>query len=293
MSWQSQARLWTSVHLRPDYKAMQVPMVDAVVLYNCPYDGKEYILVIRNALHVPSMQNNLIPPFMLREAGIEVKETPKIHVTGPTEDDHAIRFPETGFRIPLSLWGIFSYFPTSKPAKEVLVEPSEVYMLTPTVWNPHSDAYAINEESMLDWEGNMKPKKDWTRRVVLEEIPEHESMVSSLTMSQQEQAAVDDAFDYEKENRPRFQHGPAYDDGISCMVAGISATLHDATLCDLMEDRAEEGKFKMNIGSTNATSDIYVETVTEEDSDDEDSIPDACSDGDGGEQRWSARQVTP
>ena len=55
-----------SVHpFTPDYEPMQVPLVDAAVWYDSPYDGKQYILVLRNALHVPSMTNNLIPPFAL------------------------------------------------------------------------------------------------------------------------------------------------------------------------------------------------------------------------------------
>ena len=45
-----------------------------------------------------------------------------------------------------------SYFHTSKSSIQGLEEPDDVYVLTPTIWNPHSDAYVINEESMLDWE---------------------------------------------------------------------------------------------------------------------------------------------
>ena len=120
----------------PDYKPISVTVVDAALQYDCPFSGEEYILVVRNALYVPSMSNNLIPPFMLREAGLEVREVPKIQVANPTEADHAITFPETGFRIPLFLWGIFSYFPTTKPTHKSLEEPSNVYMLTPTTWNP-------------------------------------------------------------------------------------------------------------------------------------------------------------
>ena len=90
---------------------MQGPIVDAAVQYDCPYDGQTYILVIRNALHVPSMRNNLLPPFILREAGVRVQDTPKIQVNDPTVEDHSIYFPETGLRIPLSLWGMFSYLP--------------------------------------------------------------------------------------------------------------------------------------------------------------------------------------
>ena len=42
----------------PDYDSMLIPIVDAAVRYECPYSGQAYILVIRNALHVPSMRNN-------------------------------------------------------------------------------------------------------------------------------------------------------------------------------------------------------------------------------------------
>jgi hypothetical protein len=66
---------------------MQNQMVDAAVRYESPFDGKVYILVIKNALHVPSMDYNLIPPVMMREAGIIVRDTPKIHMEEPTEED--------------------------------------------------------------------------------------------------------------------------------------------------------------------------------------------------------------
>ena len=56
----------------PDYKAMTCQIVDAAIQYDDPFTGQPYILVIRDALHVPTMGNNLIPPFMMREAGIQV-----------------------------------------------------------------------------------------------------------------------------------------------------------------------------------------------------------------------------
>jgi hypothetical protein len=135
----------------PDYKSMQIKVVDAAVQYKCPYTGTSYILVLHNALHVPSMRHNLLPPFILRQAGLNVKEVPKIHVDEPTTADHLITFPETGFRIPLSLWGIFSYFPTMKPTATTMQESEEIYLLTPSRLNPHDDAYAANEGSTLDY----------------------------------------------------------------------------------------------------------------------------------------------
>jgi hypothetical protein len=85
----------------PDYSSMKIRVVDAAVQYDCEHTGASYILVIRNALHVPSMKHNLLPPFILRQAGMVVNEVPKIHVNEPTIEDHSISFPETGFRIPL------------------------------------------------------------------------------------------------------------------------------------------------------------------------------------------------
>ena len=179
----------------PDYEPITVELVDAAIYYESPFDGREYVFVLHNALHCPSMKHNLLPPFMLREAGFAVSEVPKIQVDDPTVDDHAIRHPETGLRIPLSLWGIFSYFPTRKPKVSELQKSEEVegiYILTPEVWNPHSDAYAFNEESMLDWEGEMRLPKDREHRVVLADVPEDEMMVSSLAISEEEMQLVDD-----------------------------------------------------------------------------------------------------
>jgi hypothetical protein len=60
-----------------EYEPMMVPLVDAAVRYD--RDGRVYILLIRNAFYVPSLDHNLLPPFMMREAGVIVKDTPKIH----------------------------------------------------------------------------------------------------------------------------------------------------------------------------------------------------------------------
>ena len=68
-------------------------------------------MVLHNALYDPSMDHNLILPFMLREMGVTVNDVPKIHKEDPTVDDHAILFAETGFRITLSLWGYLFLFP--------------------------------------------------------------------------------------------------------------------------------------------------------------------------------------
>ena len=62
----------------PECGTMQIPIVDAALQYDCPYTGNTCILVIRNALHVPTMDNHLIPPFIMRKAGIVVNDVPRL-----------------------------------------------------------------------------------------------------------------------------------------------------------------------------------------------------------------------
>ena len=83
---------------------MLISIIDAAVHYDCPYHGQVYILVLCiNALIVPSMQNNLIPRFVMGEAGIRVNDTPKIQTVELTEEDHSIYFLETDIWILLEI----------------------------------------------------------------------------------------------------------------------------------------------------------------------------------------------
>ena len=69
----------------------KVPIVDAMVAYDCKRTNRVYLLVARNVLYVESMEINLIPPFILREKGLEVREVPKTQYKEPTVDDHTIQ----------------------------------------------------------------------------------------------------------------------------------------------------------------------------------------------------------
>ena len=45
---------------------LQIPIVDAAIVFEDPYNGNIYFLVMRNALYVESMDHHLIPPFIMR-----------------------------------------------------------------------------------------------------------------------------------------------------------------------------------------------------------------------------------
>ena len=53
-------------------------MVNATVTHTCKYTGESVVLLINNALYFEDMKHNLIPLFMIRLAGAEVNECPKV-----------------------------------------------------------------------------------------------------------------------------------------------------------------------------------------------------------------------
>ena len=142
-------------------------------------------------------------------------------------------------------------------------EPEDVYILTPTTWNPHSDAYVINEESMLDWEGNMKHKKDHEKRVVLEDIPSDDTMVSSLALCEKEQMAVLSYFVDQDED--------------------INATYgfeDEHQLYQVLNMQIEHGQFAMNIGAKSILDQRYLDDDedSQDSSDDDDTSQDNSDD---------------
>ena len=101
----------------PELKSLSYKVVDAAIQYDDPYEQKSYVFIIRNALHVPAMSINLLPPFMIREAGIKINDVPKIHVDQPTKDDHAIILEK---QVLESQCHYGEYFPTSQAPNLVL-----------------------------------------------------------------------------------------------------------------------------------------------------------------------------
>lgn len=144
--------------------AEDVPIVDGAIAYDDPISGKTYILLVRNALYIQSMSHNLIPPFIMRMRGVIVNDVPKIHCKEPTVRDHAICFEDIDLRIQLRLQGIFSVFHHRAPTTDELQQCDKVFMTPDSAsWNPHCDSFARNEESMLDYDGNIAQPSRRTR----------------------------------------------------------------------------------------------------------------------------------
>jgi len=152
--------------------AENVPIVDGAIVYESPFTGEAFVLLIGNELHIPSMNINLVPPFIMRAGGVIVNDTLKIHCNEPTVDDHCISFINHDLRIPMQLWGTFSYFHSRIPTAEELDGCDKIF-ITPdsTVWNPHCESFAKNEQSMLDFEGNTIDSRRRTNHI-MEREPE-------------------------------------------------------------------------------------------------------------------------
>ena len=221
------------------------------------------------------------PTIHAKGNGATVNDGPKIHKEDPTVDDHAMTFMETGFRIPLSLWGIFSYFPTSKPTHDDLLNPNEVYILSPATWNPHSDAYSTNEESMLDWEGNIQPKKDCQHRIVLDDVEDDVNMVASLLITLLEQEAIDAHLveDDKHYDGMRILTIPRSADNISSTLGSISNTLVDQDLSWYMCEKEQDGQIAASIGSMNTLAWQYISDSEPEDDEPNDDNS-TCNDDD-------------
>ena len=166
--------------------ATDVPIVDGAVAYDCPYSHQTSILIVRNALHIPTMDTNLIPPFIMRERGIIVNDKAKIHCGDPSIDDHCIVFNDAQFRIPLQLNGIFSYFHSRLPTVDELYE-CDKYFITPDAndWNPHCTSFEENERAMLAFDGQMSSDNRRLNTPMETEIEDPDALeISSVTVKQ-------------------------------------------------------------------------------------------------------------
>ena len=203
------------------------------------------------------MSNNLIAPFIMRENGIMVNECAKIHCEDPTRHDHAIIFKGYDLCIPLRLHGVFSYFITRKPDAELTLdmdEPSiyakEIYTLTPSKWNPHTDAYALNEESIVDWEGNIKEKYPSDMKIVLDEIgDEYQSPYGVSTM---------EALHMDKVIQSRSQCNNINTFKMD-ELSVISSVLCPYRFTSMVEAWTNLGADAINIGATNCYNGDYLE----------------------------------
>ena len=176
-----------------------VSTVTAVVAYD-GYDGKTYYLHIHNALLIDKLHANLLCPMQLRDRGLRINDEPKHMVPTPSEFHNAIYIPGNNDHdelvIPLSLNGVFGYFPTRKPTRDEYdaSDPAMHIELTSRwpIWDPSDDRFSKAEASMLDVYGKLRniPKR-----------PDADRMIASINRMEGDVIPSDDlalALDYHR-----------------------------------------------------------------------------------------------
>jgi hypothetical protein len=99
--------------------AENMKTVSAALAYDDPVSSETVILLVHQAIYIPSINHNLLSTMQVRLNDVRVNETPRFLTDNVTDQTHSIVIPmddnDTPYVIPLSLQGVTSYFPTRKP----------------------------------------------------------------------------------------------------------------------------------------------------------------------------------
>lgn len=123
----------------------------AVLPYDCPVQAITItiLMVFKNVSYIPTMKHHLMPPFILREAGIGVNEIQKKYCENPTSDDRTIWIESLNVQIPLELEGVFSHFKTQKATCDNISNTSKKNTVYSTLesdhWNRLKEIWLIGE----------------------------------------------------------------------------------------------------------------------------------------------------
>ena len=143
-------------------------LVSAALAYDCPETGETVILMIHHqAVHVPTMTNDLLCPMQMRTNDIGVQECPKFLEEHPDDTSHALRINQNGedMLIPLALRGVVSYFPTRKPTTAEFQTCRRVELTSEEPeWDPSSVTFQEQEDATVDAHGRVYNTGDGNKK---------------------------------------------------------------------------------------------------------------------------------
>jgi len=261
----------------------EVPIVDAMLSYDCEQTNQTYLLVPQNVLSLDSMDDSLIPPFFLRETGIIVNKRAKIHCDPDTvtEEDHTIQDLDTGLFITMQLRSIFSYFLMRKPSEDD-IEDGGVVIMTPegVSWDANNQNFTDKKRSMTNKKEELRQpiykRKEFVEEDGLENI--NSILVMDDNVNRHNKDAVIAASDAqavdfltEKEVdigyrmseaaatavkpfslvwNPVFESMPVGQDQVSAIISSVSNSLEPQWFYGALETQTAVSKLKMSVGAT-------------------------------------------
>ena len=100
--------------------ANNMKTVSGGLAYNNPSSDTTVIIVVHQAIHVPTIDCNLICPIQVRMNDVKLDDKPKFLTEDPTDESHAVSCEDnmgTLINITLALKGVTLSFATRKPTK--------------------------------------------------------------------------------------------------------------------------------------------------------------------------------
>jgi hypothetical protein len=149
----------------PSGETKSLRSVSAALGYVIPETGKIVLLIIHQAISLPTLDHNLLSTMQMRLHDVVVNETPKLQSTEPTSLSHTIsvRGDEVDdvLVIPLDLFGVVSCFPRFKPSQdEFETFPRYELNYEIPVYDPTVTFFSEQEESMTNSYRKLKPSGD-------------------------------------------------------------------------------------------------------------------------------------
>lgn len=230
----------------PGIEPRTIPVVDAIIMYDDPHTLLTYPLIVKNALYVPEMDHHLIPPFILREAGVRVNDVPKVQIADPGIDDHTLYFQEKDLRIHLQLHGIFSYFRTRAPTSTEIDDFHEdnALLITPdsNEWDPSPSHYAEMEESMIDSDGNMVDRERRVNFLLPEDTDQdNDDGYISFCSADTVEKAIDFVHDQREPSTPVSPSVPSDELTALQNLVSKAAEAHISSLSGISDDSIDSG----------------------------------------------------
>jgi hypothetical protein len=133
--------------------------------YAIPETGNNVLLIIHQAIYLPTLDNNLLSTMQMRLDDVLVNEIPKLHSLEPTSLSHTISVRgnevDDVLVVPSDLFGVVSCFPTFKLSQEQF-DTCPRYKLTyeSPVYDPNVTFFSEQEDSMTDSYRKLKAKGD-------------------------------------------------------------------------------------------------------------------------------------
>ena len=156
---------------------------------------------------------------------------------------------------------MFSYLPTTKPTPQMLEDCDEVYVLTPSRWNPHDEAYAHNEAQMLDWQGNMI-EPQYRQSILLADVQEDADIAVACHIGHVESQTVINLLEqhnkvtHDSSGEPNLV--PIEADEIASVLCHVNPLLTNESLYHRLSSRNALSQFQTAIGSTNASEHKHI-----------------------------------